>query len=441
MISKLGNILGLDSVNKLILLILLSCLFTVSYSTKTNFQDLNKPKSSARYNPVLFIPGTGGSQLQAKLNKTSRVHHICELVSDWFNIWVNVHLLTPVIFDCFSDNLKLHYDSATRLTHNTDGVQIRASEFGSLDSVDYLDLVKVPKTDYFENVIATLEKLNNMTRNEDMKGASYDFRKAPNELQDYFSKVPRLIEQMYMYNNYRPVTLICHSMGCLNSIYLLNRQTQKWKDTFVRRLITLAAPWDGSFKAINALFFGDNLGIPILNGELLRELQMTFPSLMYLFPKPPSFPVDRTLVETKNLNFSLSNLDELLTQLNMTDQREMWLDTRPIADSLAAPNVELWCLYGQGFPTPSKLIIDDLDDLDGKYRIVTGDGDGTVNLESLSACRNMANSQEKPVNVKVFPNVNHINILRGPEAVTFISTKILAGDININKGHNITQAV
>lgn len=381
------------------------------------------------YNPVIFIPGDGGSQLEAKLNKTSRVHYICDLVSDWYDIWLNIHLLAPIAFDCLIDNMKLHYNATTRTTHNTEGVQIRATNFGSLDSVAYLDIFKIPQTDYFENIIATLELNNRLVRNVNMVGAAFDFRKAPNELDEFFHNLTNLIEDHYIKNNYKQVTLICHSMGCLNSFYLLNRMTQNWKDVFIKRLIALASPWDGSFKAISAMLYGDNLGIPLLNQEKLHELQSSFPSLMYLFPKKSTFGEDRILIQTPKVNYTLKNLDDLFNATGMLDQREMWHDTREIAANLFAPNVELWCLYGAGIETPSQIVYQGPLDAN-KYVEIQGDGDGTVNLESSRACEYFHEHQEKPVYTRQFDKVDHIAILRGKEVADFISSHILSRDLD-----------
>lgn len=377
------------------------------------------------HNPVVFIPGDGGSQLEAKLNKTKRVSYICDLVSDWYDLWLNIHLLGPYAFDCLIDNMILTYNSTTRKTQNNEGVQIRATNFGSLASVANLDIwSRVPKTDYFERIISTLEANNNLTREVDMVGAAYDFRKAPNELEEWFQNLTDLIQTQYIKSGYRPVTLICHSMGCLNSLYLLNGKTQSWKDVFIKRLITLAAPWDGSFKAISAMLNGDNLGIPLLNKSKLQALQSSFPSLMYLFPREPTFTEDRVLVETREVNYTLKNLDDLFKSTGLLDQMEMWHDTRAIANKLGAPGVELWCLYGAGVGTPNRINAI----LGEKYEELMGDGDGTVNLESLRACERFAEHQEQPVFTRQFDSIDHIDILRSKVPAGFISYYIFGPD-------------
>lgn len=75
--------------------------------------------------PVILIPGDGGNQLEAKLNKSESVHYICgKETNDYFNIWLNMELLVPVVIDCWIDNMRLIYDNETRKTQNPKGVGI-----------------------------------------------------------------------------------------------------------------------------------------------------------------------------------------------------------------------------------------------------------------------------------------------------------------------------
>lgn len=99
--------------------------------------------------PVVFIPGDGGNQLEAKLNKTDVVHYICAKTSaDYFNIWLNMELLVPLVVDCWIDNIRLIYDNVTRTTRNPPGVCYYFTIFMSVMihilsrwTSEYLDLV------------------------------------------------------------------------------------------------------------------------------------------------------------------------------------------------------------------------------------------------------------------------------------------------------------
>lgn len=136
----------------------------------------------ANLNPVVLIPGDGGCQLEAQLNKTNVVHYICQKTTkDFFNIWLNMELLVPVVIDCWIDNIKLIYDNVTRTTRNPDGVEIRVPGWAGTETVEWLDPSHASTGSYFTDVANTLVQLGHV-RNSTMRGAPYDFRKAPSKL-------------------------------------------------------------------------------------------------------------------------------------------------------------------------------------------------------------------------------------------------------------------
>ncbi|KAI4466428.1 lecithin-cholesterol acyltransferase-related [Holotrichia oblita] len=227
------------------------------------------------FHPFIFIPGDGGSQVEAKINKTNSVHYICAKTStDYFNIWLNLELLVPVVIDCWIDNIKLRYDNVTRRTLNTDGVEIRIPGFGSTEPVEWLDPSRASSGAYFTDIVNALVKLGHV-RNQTLKGAPFDFRKAPNENQDYFVKLKQLVEETYEANGKTSVILLAHSMGGPMSQYFLNLQKQSWKDKYIKCLVTLSGAWGGSVKAVKVYAIGDDLGSYMLNGKVMKLEQIT----------------------------------------------------------------------------------------------------------------------------------------------------------------------
>lgn len=78
-----------------------------------------------------LVPGDGGSQIDATLDKPAVVHYICQKkTKNWFNLWLNLELLVPLVIDCWTDNARLIYDNVTRTTSNSPGVQTRVPGFG-----------------------------------------------------------------------------------------------------------------------------------------------------------------------------------------------------------------------------------------------------------------------------------------------------------------------
>ncbi|XP_022914127.1 lysosomal phospholipase A and acyltransferase-like [Onthophagus taurus] len=375
------------------------------------------------FHPFIFVPGDGGSQVEAKLNKSSAVHYICGKTStDYFNIWLNLELLVPVVIDCWIDNIKLVYNNETRKTENTPGVDIRIPGFGGTETVEWLDPSHASSGAYFKDIANELVGLGHV-RNVTLKGAPYDFRKAPNENQDYFIQLKDLIEKTYNENNQTSVILLAHSMGGPMTQYFLNMQKQSWKDKYIKSLVALSGAWGGSVKAVKVYAIGDDLGSYVLNQRTMKQEQITNPSLAWLMPSSHFWQKDEVLVETDIKNYTLANIEEYFIDVDYPDGWEMYKDTQPHSLSLGAPGVEVHCLYGTDVPTVEKLIYKP-----GKFydtpSFVNGDGDGTVNRRSLEGCMSWVKQQKQRVYARPLPKVDHMSILSNPNVLQYIANLV-----------------
>lgn len=127
------------------------------------------------------MPGDGGSQIFAKLDKPEVVHYFCDRKTDnYFNLWLNLALLVPFVIDCWVDNMKLTYDNSTRKTYNSPGVDIQIPGFGNTTTVEYVDPSQVAVTGYY-NVLVNAFVAAGYERGVNIRGAPYDFRKSPSE--------------------------------------------------------------------------------------------------------------------------------------------------------------------------------------------------------------------------------------------------------------------
>lgn len=376
---------------------------------------------SATLHPVVFIPGDGGNQLEAKLNKTDVVHYICEKSSnDYFNIWLNMELLVPLVVDCWIDNIKLKYDNETRTTINAPGVEIRVPGFGGSETVEWIDPSHASTGAYFKDIGNLLVGMG-YTRNISIKGAPYDFRKGPNENKDYFIKLKQLIEDTYEENNKTSVMLIVHSMGGPMSLYFLNQQEQAWKDKYIKRMIALSGVWGGSVKAIKVYAMGDDLGSYVLRPSIMRAEQISHPSTAWLLPSPLFWKPDEVLVQTEKQNFTLSNLQEFFEEISFTDGWEMRKDLEPYQVNFKPPGVEVHCLYGVGVPTVERLYYKPGSWLDGSPTLVYGDGDVTVNRRSLEGCHHWRTLQKQKVFYEALPSVDHLAILHSNLTLQYVA--------------------
>ncbi|GFG39948.1 hypothetical protein Cfor_09005 [Coptotermes formosanus] len=256
------------------------------------------------------VPGDGGSQVEAKLNKDKVVHYLCEKTTqDFFNIWLNMELLVPWVIDCWIDNMRLVYDNVTRTTSNSKGVEIRIPGFGDTSTVEWLDPSHASQGAYFKDIANTLVALG-YERNVSLRGAPYDFRKAPNENGEYFVSLKALVEETYRINDNKRVVILAHSMGGPMSLHFLHSQSKSWKDQHIHALVALSGAWGGSVKALKVFAVGDDLGSYALSEATLREEQITSPSLAWLMPSSLFWSPDEILVQTDVRNYTINNFQE-----------------------------------------------------------------------------------------------------------------------------------
>ena len=94
-----------------------------------------------------------------------------------------MELLVPLVIDCWIDNAKLYYDNATRTSHNSPGVEIRIPNWGDPEIVEWIDPSHASTGSYFKDIANALVKNLSYERKHNIRGAPYDFRKAPSILE------------------------------------------------------------------------------------------------------------------------------------------------------------------------------------------------------------------------------------------------------------------
>ena len=385
------------------------------------------------------MPGDGGSQIDAKLDKTDVPHYFCDKKTDeYFNLWLNLALLVPFVIDCWVDNMKLIYDNTTRTTYNSQGVETQVPGLGNTTSIEFVDPSRVPVSGYFNNMVQQLVDFG-YERGVSIRGAPYDFRKAPSlsssisftkidhsyfvlsdELHQYYFEVEALVQDTYEINGEQKVILLCHSMGCPTILYFLNHQSQQWKNTYIKSLISLAAPWAGAVKSLKAFASGDNFGVIVVPSLTIRQDERTFPSLAYLLPSDKLWSGDEVLMQSSLRNYTSHNYRSFFEDINYMVGYNMWLDVRNLTYDLTPPGVEVHCLHGHGIDTMHKLVYNKGKFPDSQPNVDYGDGDGTVNLKSLQACLQWRGKQTQNVFYKNFTKSDHIFIMSDPLVINYI---------------------
>lgn len=230
-----------------------------------------------------------------------------------------------------------------------------------------------------------------------------------------------LIETTYTENKDMPVVIVCHSMGCLYSLYFFNQKEQAWKDKYIRTWITLAAPFGGATEALLSMISGYNFDIVIYNATTFRPMQQTFSSLTFLLPNPEIFG-ETTILTHNDRNYTAADMPEIIELTNSTSIYQMWLQSKDLL-SYEHPGVEIHCIYGKSVKTHSASVFDDEYLFPNKPNILKGDGDGTVNLVSASTCeRWRKTSKERGLNFTstIFDGIIHRNLVRDVKVVDHV---------------------
>lgn len=321
--------------------------------------------------------------------------------------------MTPFIIDCWIDNVILNYDNVTRRTTNQPGVETRVPGWGDPAVVEFLDPSQhfISATLYFNYLVKALVEVG-YERNTTVRAAPYDFRKGPAENSQWFADLRHLIEASF---SGTAVTLICHSMGCLMSLLFLQQQSAEWKEKYIMRYITLAGAWGGSVKSVKVFALGDAFGAFALKDSTMREEQISMPSLAFLLPSPHFWNSSDVIVSTPKREYSVADLEDFFTDIGYPTGWEMRKDMMPFLN-FTPPEVETYCLYGTQLPTIEALSYGG-DIQTSKPALLTGNGDGTVNLRSLRGCNGWVGQQKQKVFVTEIPNADHYYFLGSPDVI------------------------
>ena len=142
----------------------------------------------------------------------------------------------------------------------------------------------------------------------------------------------------YGQNDQQRCVIICHSMGCIYSLYFLSKMDRKWKEQFVDSYISIAAPFGGAVEAVDEVLAGSSMGNSYV--DAIRSMS----GILSLLPTPIAFNDSHPFVIYDNI-------------------REEFRD--------------------EGDPEDEQLTVDDLTDII-KWLNVTQSGNGPLNLFFLS---------------------------------------------------------
>lgn len=248
------------------------------------------------------------------------------------------------------------------------------------------------------------------------------------ETRGYYLALKQLVEEMYEQNGKTKVSIVAHSYGGPISLYFLTRGivTQEWKDTYIENYIPLAASWSGSNSAlttwINGLLEPGILGISQNLTSVVRSLQSTY----FLLPHPLIWN-DTILIITPTRKYTANDYQALFEDGGYPQGYSQYINLGDSYSKWPAPNVPTHCFYGTGLPTPFRFIYDEGFPDRQAVDTESGDGDGTVNLESSMICRRWSNSNGGYLfSGRAFKGVDHDGMIANEIVLNAIASIVRA---------------
>lgn len=241
------------------------------------------------------------------------------------------------------------------------------------------------------------------------------------EKQGYYSQLKELIEKTYN-NAGRKVVLVVHSMGAPVSLYYLTKYVgQEWKDTYLKAYVSISGVWHGAANAVKAFVSGENEGIVIDLSIWGRAAQRTYPSTAFLLPPPSdTWTKDQVLVITPLKNYTAWDYKVLFDDINYPRGYEMFKEFGELLRELTPPNVTTFAFYGHQYPTPEIFKYTEGEFPDTEPIQILGDGDGTVNINSLLSCSKWSNEMPYKLTMVGFSDVEHVTAVKNSDIIQHV---------------------
>ena len=227
------------------------------------------------------------------------------------------------------------------------------------------------------------------------------------------------MEKTFASGGDKKVVLVVHSMGAPVTLYFLTKIVdQAWKEKYVKAFICISGVWRGAANALVALVSGQNEGIVIDLPIWGRAAQRTYPSTSFLIPVPSAtWTRDQVLITTPQRSYTAWDYRDLFTDINFPRGYDMFLDFGNLTGYLPPPNITTFAFYGYKVPTPERFVFTEGEFPDTEPNQIFGDGDGTVNINSLESCSVWRTQMTYNLTMEKFANVEHVAALKDDDII------------------------
>jgi len=365
--------------------------------------------------PVILVPGVGGTVLQM------------ENGGEWEDIWLTLS-------DTISDHMIFTQRRALTLKPKSanstevvsrNGVKIRPeSEDHGLRGINYLsyNAVIMGHASQYIQMNRHLVDVAGYVKGKTLFGFPYDWRfsNAQNA-----NDLAAAIDKALAESGAKQVQLVVHSMGGL-----LTRETLLSKPAYqgkVKRIIYMGTPFLGSPRAYQALKFGYDFGVSLINDETIAEIAAYAPSIYELLPSPTyvkkqSYLAKGSYGRSHSLPYQVIKSDPLFrvpyTPMVALNEKyhEKW-DKRQL-------NIPQYVIVGQGHQTLKGYLYNDATFV-FYPQFDDASGDGTVPLIS-------ADHQSKEFKKKYYVVEEHGSLMKNVHVIHQVTNLLMGREEVLN---------
>jgi len=335
-------------------------------------------------NPILFLPGIGGSKLVKSIPAESILaESISTELKTTKNIW------PPTIFDITFNRNEWINDMKINYNENDFEPQIFSSkynistlEFGDKQSLNYIPSIL---SNFIKN---PFEKILNRYKN--IHPIPYDFRLVYSDLylDTFYKKLTSYIESFN-----EPIIAITFSCGGILFHNFLCSKDIHWKNKHIKSVININVPFGGTVESLihsNT----DTILSKIINKDVIKSLGC---SILIQ-------PNEKIFADYSNI-FKLDLIKKIRNKKKHL-----------ILNLFRSNNVNTKIIYSSIKKTPIDIKL-----INDKPTIIYGDGDGSVGLQSLLVPK-MWN--QKNINFIKIENYSHVEIFFSKELFDIIDAEI-----------------
>lgn len=390
--------------------------------------------------PVVLVPGIAGSRLKMKLTDADLPECSDKPYSQTeSDLWIDpINFLPGYSRNCWKNKATLNWNEEIKQFESPNGIEVYPDDFGSTHGINYMLYIMgigAPLSDYWATAVSHLKKKGYKER-QNLFGAPYDWRRAPNEIN--WAPLKQLIEDAYFKNGSLKVTIVGHSMGTLYMTYFLNKVVnQEWKDKFISQLTLVAPALGGSPKVVKGLLSGYNdelvfdlkvFKIAMLDELFLRDLFRVFGSFYALWPQEEVYGDDASVISflDSSTNETIKSFSPKTVSTILPPEmaeRLKHIQSQVMNDVLVDPGVPVSCMWSlYDHPTTDvtftySLKSDEQRSSNEEYRnaaffdnqpsAIYGKGDHMLPLAALSYCTKWSSTY----NAVEFHNLEHYKIV------------------------------